>query len=197
MAIHSQRHGGCVCVWQKGKTILFHGVGGGDDAGSRAQNRGGVGKGMPQKQRDILFHRWGGGRIHHDVHNLLGQEYITGYQGGGGRGRRGATIYMIPVRPSHPLPPQWFLPTPPLWCGVVVGCFPPPPVVWCGVVVGCFPPPCGVVWFTCAQSHRFGLGRVGGGGGDTIWGGGGRRTENRDHIYTHMYICMYACALCV
>ena len=57
-------------------------------------------------------------------------------------------IYMIPVRPSPP--PQWFLPTPPpLWCGVVVGCFPPPLVVWCGVVVGCFPPPCGVVWFGC------------------------------------------------
>ena len=51
--------------------------------------------------------------------------------------------------PPPPPPPQWFLPTPPLWCGVVVGCFPPPPVVWCGVVVGCFPPPCGVVWFGC------------------------------------------------
>ena len=44
-----------------------------------------------------------------------------------------------------PPPPQWFLPTPPLWCGVVVGCFPPPPVVWCGC--GLLPPSlwCGVV----------------------------------------------------
>ena len=32
---------------------------------------GGWGKGMPQKQRDILFHRGGAGRIHHDVHYLL------------------------------------------------------------------------------------------------------------------------------
>ena len=48
-----------------------------------------------------------------------------------------------------PLPPPMVPPHPPLWCGVVVGCFPPPPVVWCGVVVGCFPPPCGVVWFGC------------------------------------------------
>ena len=51
-----------------------------------------------------------------------------------------------------PPPPQWFLPTPPLWCGVVVGCFPPPPVVWCGVVVGCFPLP--VVW--CGSGVGFG-----------------------------------------
>ena len=48
-----------------------------------------------------------------------------------------------------PPPPPMVPPHPPLWCGVVVGCFPPPPVVWCGVVVGCFPPPCGVVWFGC------------------------------------------------
>ena len=38
-------------------------------------------------------------------------------------------------------------PHPPLWCGVVVGCFPPPPcgVVWCGC--GLLPPSlwCGVV----------------------------------------------------
>ena len=40
-----------------------------------------------------------------------------------------------------------------------------------------------LMWKTCAQSHRFGLGRVG--GGDTI-GGGGRRTENRDHIYLRL-----------
>ena len=39
-----------------------------------------------------------------------------------------------------------------------------------------------LMWKTCAQSHRFGLGRVGGGGGIPL-GGGGRRTENRDHIY--------------
>ena len=44
-----------------------------------------------------------------------------------------------------------------------------------------------LMWKTCAQSHRFGLGRVGG-GGDTIGGGGGgRRTENRDHIYIYIY----------
>ena len=68
---------------------------------------------------------------------------------------------MIPVRPSPPLPPppppQGFPPPPaPLWCGVVVGCFPPPlvasplPVVWCGSGVGFGGsppfPPCGVVW---------------------------------------------------
>ena len=38
-----------------------------------------------------------------------------------------------------------------------------------------------LMWKTCAQSHRFGLGRVGG-GGKPLGGGGGRRTENRDHI---------------
>ena len=52
-----------------------------------------------------------------------------------------------PILPGHqdtmemiPAPP------PPLWCGVVVGCFPPPPVVWCGC--GLLPPSlwCGVVW---------------------------------------------------
>ena len=37
-----------------------------------------------------------------------------------------------------------------------------------------------LMWKKCAQSHRFGLGRVGGG----IPLGGGRRTENRDHICT-------------
>ena len=38
-----------------------------------------------------------------------------------------------------------------------------------------------LMWETCAQSHRFGLGRVRG-GGDTIGGGG---SANRDHIYYH------------
>ena len=42
-----------------------------------------------------------------------------------------------------------------------------------------------LMWEKCAQSHSFGLGRVGGGGGYHWGGGGGRRTENRDHI------CMY------
>ena len=42
----------------------------------------------------------------------------------------------------------WVASLPPLWCGVVVGCF-PLPVVWCGSGVGCFPRPCGVVWFGC------------------------------------------------
>ena len=36
-----------------------------------------------------------------------------------------------------------------------------------------------LMWKKCAQSHSFGLGRVGGG---IPLGGGGRRTENRDHI---------------
>ena len=42
------------------------------------------------------------------------------------------------------------------------------------------------MWKKCAQSHSFGLGRVG--GGDTIGGRGGRRTENRDHICVCMCI---------
>ena len=41
-----------------------------------------------------------------------------------------------------------------------------------------------LMWKKCAQSHRFGLGRVG--VGDTIGGGGGRRTENRDHILVRL-----------
>ena len=65
--------------------------------------------------------------------------------GGGAENAQRTTRYMIPVRPSPPPPPpQWFLPTPPLRCGVVVGCFPPPPcgVAWCGC--GLLPPPwCG------------------------------------------------------
>ena len=52
-----------------------------------------------------------------------------------------------------------------------------------------------LMWKTCAQSHRFGLGRVGG-GGIPLGGGGGRRTENRDHIYIYgegekeLYVCI-------
>ena len=62
-----------------------------------------------------------------------------------------------------------------------------------------------LMWKTCAQSYRFGLGRVGGGGGYHWGGGGGRRTENRDHIYIyihryifehlhlslHLWVCIY------
>ena len=66
-AIHSQRHGVCVCM-AKMKTILFHRGGGGGGAGppSSARTVGKPtkprrwGKGMPQKQRDILFHGGGG-----------------------------------------------------------------------------------------------------------------------------------------
>ena len=68
-----------------------------------------------------------------------------GYQGGGG-GRAGIRSGF--GRPPPLPPPQWFLPTPPppLWCGVVVGCFPPPRgVLWCGVVW------CGVVWLWVAS----------------------------------------------
>ena len=42
-----------------------------------------------------------------------------------------------------------------------------------------------LMWEKCAQSHSFGLGRVGGGG--IPLGGGGRRTENRDHIYIYIF----------
>ena len=40
-----------------------------------------------------------------------------------------------------------------------------------------------LMWKKCAQSHRFGLGRVG--------GGVGRRTENRDHIYIYIFIYLF------
>ena len=84
----------CVCVCgAKGRTILFHrgggggfsfrpgphaqlknhktaGVGGGDAAGSRAQNRGGGGRGC-RRSRGISCSTGGAGRIHHDVHYLL------------------------------------------------------------------------------------------------------------------------------
>ena len=44
------------------------------------------------------------------------------------------------------------------------------------------------MWKTCAQSHRFGLGRVVGGGGIPLvgGGGGGRRTENPGIIYRNL-----------
>ena len=70
---------------------------------------------------------------------------------------------MIPVRPSPPSPPQWFLPTPPcgvvwwwvaslppLWCGVVwLWVASPLPVVWCGSGVGFggSPPSPPVAWY--------------------------------------------------
>ena len=38
-----------------------------------------------------------------------------------------------------------------------------------------------LMWKTCAQSHRFGLGRVGG-GGDTIGGGGSANREPGSYI---------------
>ena len=44
-----------------------------------------------------------------------------------------------------------------------------------------------LMWKTCAQSHRFGLGRVG--GGDTIWGGGGsanREPGSYDPVYIYI-----------
>ena len=105
---------------------------------------------------------------------------------------------MIPVRPPPAPPPPcgvvWLrvASLPRLWCGVV----------WCGcgllraswdailvtvVAVGA------LMGKKCAQSHSFGLGRVGGGG--YHWGGGGgRRTENRDHIFIivlFIFVCMY------
>ena len=55
-------------------------------------------------------------------------------------------VYMIPVRPTPPSPPNGSPPPP---CAVVrlwVASLPP---LWCGVVVGCFLLPCGVVWFGC------------------------------------------------
>ena len=43
-----------------------------------------------------------------------------------------------------------------------------------------------LMWKTCAQSHRFGLGRVGGG---YHWGGGGVGEPRTGIIY--IYICVY------
>ena len=88
---------------------------------------------------------------------------------------------MIPVRPSPPppLPPPMVPPHPPP-CGVVwwwVASL-PPRGVWCGSGVGFggSPPSPPVAW--CG---------LGGWGGDTIGGGGGRRTENRDHIWSGVW----------
>ena len=49
-----------------------------------------------------------------------------------------------------------------------------------------------LMWKTCAQSHRFGLGRVGGGGG-IPWGGGSANREPASYIYIYIYIsvCVY------
>ena len=57
-----------------------------------------------------------------------------------------------------------------------------------------------LMWKKCAQSHSFGLGRVGG-GGDTIGAGGGG-SANREpgsyiyiyiyiHVYTRIRVCIY------
>ena len=45
-----------------------------------------------------------------------------------------------------------------------------------------------LMWKTCARSHRFGLGRVGGGGGDTMGGGVGEPRTGIIYIY---YIYIY------
>ena len=92
--IHKDMVGGCVCVcvWQKGKPSCSTGggggfsflpgphaqlenhktagEGGGDAAGSRAQNRGGGGRGC-RRSRGMSCSTGGAGRIHHDVHYLL------------------------------------------------------------------------------------------------------------------------------
>ena len=107
--------------------------------------------------------------------------------------------------PPPPPPPNGSS-SPSLWCGVVVGCFPLPVVVSCGWGVGLLrlvPPLPPVVWcgfgfpaWVClacepscgkkrAQSHRFGLGSVGGGG--YHWGGGGSvNREPGSYIHTHI-----------
>ena len=54
--------------------------------------------------------------------------------------------------PPPPLPPPMVPPHPPLWCGVVVGCFPPP--LWCGVVWLWVASPLPVVW--CGSGVGFG-----------------------------------------
>ena len=75
MAIHSQRHGVCmcVCVWQKGRTILFHrGAGGGGRVllppwpartVGKPQNRrgGGVGEGDAAEAEGYPVPQGGGG----------------------------------------------------------------------------------------------------------------------------------------
>ena len=45
-----------------------------------------------------------------------------------------------------------------------------------------------LMWKTCAQSHRFGLGRVGGGGGGYHWGGGGGSANREPGSYIYVYI---------
>ena len=46
-----------------------------------------------------------------------------------------------------------------------------------------------LMWKKCAQSHRFGLGRVG--GGDTIGGGVGEPRTGIIYIYIYIYIHIY------
>ena len=56
----------------KGLPLEARTVGGGDAAGSRAQNRGGGGRGCRRSRGISCSTRGGGaGRIHHDVHYLL------------------------------------------------------------------------------------------------------------------------------
>ena len=107
-------HKDIVCVWQKGKPSCSTGGAGGRvllppwparTVGKPQNRRGGGGrgcrrkqstkprrwgKGMPQKQRDILFHR-GGGRGEYTMPSLLieVQKYITGYHMGGADGGGG------------------------------------------------------------------------------------------------------------
>ena len=117
MAIHSQRRGVCVCVWQKGKPSCSTGGGGGGgrrgSPSSLARTHSwkttqphGWGEGMREEAEHKIAavgqgdaaeaegypvpHRGGGGRIHHDVHYLL--KYKSTLQdtmrgGGGGGGR--------------------------------------------------------------------------------------------------------------
>ena len=47
-----------------------------------------------------------------------------------------------------------------------------------------------LMWKTCAQSHRFGLGRVGGGG--IPWGGGVGEPRT-GIIYIYISVCVYIC----
>ena len=113
-----------------------------------------------------------------------------------------------PGSAGPPPPPPNGSSSPSLWCGVVVGCFPLPVVVSCGWGVGLLrlvPPLPPVVWcgfgfpaWVClacepscgkkrAQSHRFGLGSVGGGG--IPWGGGG--SVNREPGSLSTYLSIY------
>ena len=113
--------------------------------------------GMPQKQRDILFHRakpqegypvpqeGGAGRIHHDVHYFL--KKITGYHGGGEGGgpSAGPPPPMVPPPLPHPACGAS------LWCGVVrvwALVVAPLPPLWRGV--GWVVPPLHVCMFGSA-----------------------------------------------